>query len=1038
MGYRLKLRWGIYSLLLCLLFISNVNGQKYHASEFKLHTSKDGLSHNFVTAIEQDGQGYIWISTDVGLNRFDGHSFSNYTNNTEPLMLASGIIRNLKLFGKEELGVISRSGFQIINTKDFSVKDYFIPDSTAFSSLRNTAWDAIALPDQSIALTTTSGFYLFNKNKQLTFRHDAYSINDVGKKRIFFGRYMLSLNDRDLLVFVEENAIAHFDTKTNQFYQFKEGDQSPFNFSPVATAKNRGVIHHYQLSNQEILFFHFAKNSIVYYNTSTQKIISTPLPISKVNFSWESKIYKLTDSTFAVNGATTGFYICHLDKRTGIVTMNPNSYLKDYKILCLKMDKAGKLWIGTSKGLLQQSNASQFLTTYDIKSSPADSVTGGLSAAFHYKNNLYLGRLSLNKGLVIVDPLTKTVKKQINFFQNNSSWNEVSSIQMYHPDTLYIGTSAGLLWLDTKSDNYGKVPMPSEVSQGLNILAPVRNDGYAWMCSQLNGIVARYHVPTRTFTVFTPKTIPALPFSKIKSIAYDSYGDVWIGGHSLARWNNSTNQFDTLITVYGGVKKFNEDILMLNADSNGSLWIHNVENGLLEYQIKEKKWYSYSIKEGLPSDALECFSKIIGNDIWLGGANNLTRFNIQTKETVVYDFSDGYTEEVPKGKAIEFDNIHNKLYLFTNQLVTEFPAQSSNEVHKANDILIQEIRVNNARSVFHPSNGVSLNHNENNLSLYFSIIDYENSNYRFFYKMKDDEEWIPLKGVRTLNLSGLNPGDYTIQFKAIGKWGEQKQRAFSFVIEKPWWQSIFFLVSILCLIVLIAIGAYRYRIKQIRAKANIDKKLAQTEMKALHAQMNPHFISNSLNSIREMILNDENKDASRYLTKFAHLIRITLEHSLMHFVSLRNTIDYLNRYAEMEMIRNSKFTFRQHVTDDLPLDEVLLPPMLIQPFIENSIWHGANNKFIDITVSFSQENDQLVCVIEDNGIGINQSLELKKRVPELQRSIGIENIRNRIQLLNEKYDMKSSISIEDKSDRHIDGITGTIVTIKLKLQNRDI
>jgi LytS/YehU family sensor histidine kinase len=227
---------------------------------------------------------------------------------------------------------------------------------------------------------------------------------------------------------------------------------------------------------------------------------------------------------------------------------------------------------------------------------------------------------------------------------------------------------------------------------------------------------------------------------------------------------------------------------------------------------------------------------------------------------------------------------------------------------------------------------------------------------------------------------------------------------------------------------------YKIRIKSIRSKAEIDKKLAQTEMKALHAQMNPHFISNCLNSIREMILNDENKDASRYLTKFAHLIRITLEHSAKSFITLHNTIDYLNRYAELEQIRNNRFTFSQRIGEGLSEDEVMLPPMLIQPFIENAIWHGASARHVTISASYSRAGDQLVCIIEDDGIGIKQSIAGKADQPKMHQSIGLDNIRNRIHLLNEKYGLKSAMHIEDKSDRNIPGQTGTIVTIHLPLQ----
>lgn len=125
-------------------------------------------------------------------------------------------------------------------------------------------------------------------------------------------------------------------------------------------------------------------------------------------------------------------------------------------------------------------------------------------------------------------------------------------------------------------------------------------------------------------------------------------------------------------------------------------------------------------------------------------------------------------------------------------------------------------------------------------------------------------------------------------------------------------------------------------------------------MKALHAQMNPHFVFNSLNSIREMILNQETQEASRFLGNFAHLIRITLDQSRKSFISLRDTMDYLNRYIEMEKIRNPDFHFSMEVDKTLDPDDTILPPLLIQPFIENAIWHGMNGeeKQIHILVRF--------------------------------------------------------------------------------------
>jgi LytS/YehU family sensor histidine kinase len=242
-------------------------------------------------------------------------------------------------------------------------------------------------------------------------------------------------------------------------------------------------------------------------------------------------------------------------------------------------------------------------------------------------------------------------------------------------------------------------------------------------------------------------------------------------------------------------------------------------------------------------------------------------------------------------------------------------------------------------------------------------------------------------------------------------------------------------LSVAVLLATFFIYRYRRRLRLIHQKANIDKLIAQTQMKALHAQMNPHFVFNSLNSIREMILNNENKEASHFLSKFAQMMRMTLDQSVKSFVTLRSTMEYLERYMEMEQIRNEHFTCRILADEELDLNEILLPPMLIQPFIENAIWHGTGGikKDIDINIDFIREGEQMVCIIDDNGIGINQSLDSKTNNIQTHSSVGIANIRNRIQLLNEKYGLTCSLEITDKS--HLPGNgNGTRVTIRLPLQ----
>jgi two-component sensor histidine kinase len=1013
---------------------------QYEEKDFVRYTVKEGLSDNYITCLQQDDWSYVWAGTNNGLNRFDGHSFNNFYQGTPALPLSSIDIRKIKRFGPHKLGILGGGGMDLINTGDFSLQKFHIPDSTAFTTYRNAVWDAVELPDHSYALTTASGLYVFKKPGIISFRHDAFKLEDVGKKRILYGRDIFPISSQKQVVYYGDSGIALYDIE-KKTYRETGKDEKEFNFlSPPGINEGGQWITKYQLNNHEFIFIFLRKDSIAFYNHQLQKAIISPLPFQASSvFSWESKIEKLDDTSFVVNDRARGFYLFHLDRQTGQIVFNKKRFLSSYKITCLFLDRDKRLWIGTNEGLLQQKLNSPMMSAYHYPSLPVETLTGGFTCTYRYKNNLYAGRFSLYKGLVILDPVSMQVKKQVEFYGGNNAWNEIYSMEMYHPDTLWIGTNAGLLWLDTRTNNYGKVMNEKKYpafKESLSILAPSHNDGYAWMCGMLNGLVARYHISSRTFTFFTSKTQPALPFDEVKNIVYDSYGDVWISGHSLARWNNRLQLFDTLITVYGGVNKFYENILTFSADDNGSLWLHNGYNGLLEYRIKEKKFIPYSRKDGLPSDVLQSFSPVIDNTLWIESNNSLIQFDTRTKKIIVYDYNDGMPESKPTGRKMWFDKESQFMYMYCNEYLVKFPVQPVKSYDSSSQLLVQDMVINNEKVFFQPGNEIELKHNENNLSLSYTIIDFEKNDYQFAYKLNGARTWTTLGGQRNITLNNLQPGKYIVQLKATGKSGNEKLTAFAVLIKPPFWKTSWFIIACASLLAAMLYYLYRYRIKQIRQKANIDKLLAQTEMKALHSQMNPHFIFNSLNSIREMILNNENKEASHYLSKFAQLIRITLDHSGQSFISLRNTLDYLRRYIEMEKIRNSYFTYYINVDKHLDMDETVLPPMLIQPFIENAIWHGVtgSRKDISIKIDFKKQNGQMICTIDDNGVGIEHSMKNKNNNDLLHNPFGITNVRNRIRLLNEKHNLKSAIIINDKMNIAGAKETGTLITLRLPLE----
>lgn len=198
--------------------------------------------------------------------------------------------------------------------------------------------------------------------------------------------------------------------------------------------------------------------------------------------------------------------------------------------------------------------------------------------------------------------------------------------------------------------------------------------------------------------------------------------------------------------------------------------------------------------------------------------------------------------------------------------------------------------------------------------------------------------------------------------------------------------------------------------------AFINQQLAEAQLSALQTQMNPHFIFNSLNSIKGMILNNEQQKASRYLSKFANMIRITLNQSKEIFTTLYENIEHLESYLMMEKLRfDDSFTFQCTVDDNIDIEETLIPTLMLQPLAENAIWHGLmhNKGEKKLTIRFSSLPGIIWCSIEDNGIGINRSEQSKQYNKSPYQPVGLNNLRNRIKILNEKYNTGCTLELID-------------------------
>ncbi len=330
----------------------------------------------------------------------------------------------------------------------------------------------------------------------------------------------------------------------------------------------------------------------------------------------------------------------------------------------------------------------------------------------------------------------------------------------------------------------------------------------------------------------------------------------------------------------------------------------------------------------------------------------------------------------------------------------------------------------------------SYSHSEDHLNFWFSNFDFGNSS-RYEYNL-NDKGWQDISTPGELSLVGLSSGSYILRIRGTDMYGRlaYSEKVY-FNILFPWWQKwwvqllALFLFTAMAIWIFYLINKPKQKLKKVETEyQDLTKEL---ENQVLRAQMNPHFLFNSLNSIRYYIVNKDSKMAANYLTKFSRLIRLILEHSAEKLIPLSSEMDMIRLYIQMELIRfEGKFEFVESLDLYSDIESVFIPPMIIQPFLENAIIHGINAKQTKAKLWLNiKEKDQFLRIeIIDNGIGRKKSVALKSKNQVNNKSLGMSITAKRLKMISEQF--PSAIHISDWNN-DIEN-PGTQVTIEIYKQ----
>ncbi len=376
--------------------------------------------------------------------------------------------------------------------------------------------------------------------------------------------------------------------------------------------------------------------------------------------------------------------------------------------------------------------------------------------------------------------------------------------------------------------------------------------------------------------------------------------------------------------------------------------------------------------------------------------NRLARYNTQTKE--LRYFTKDRFDHSPVF-AIQDSVIHvAEKYVMSYDLEEAFNDTNS-YILKLDELKINREALNLYQTDI--SNGLDLDHTQNEIAFTHYTNNWHNADLSTLrYKLLPHyPEWTMIENGEEVEFPFLPPDEYSYMVQGILPSGEMTEiTTFPFVVNPPWWKTTwFYALSGIGLIGLLY-ALYRYRLNQLTESLRIDNEMSQLEKSALQAQMNPHFIFNCLNSIQGFIMDNDKEQAMEYLGKFAKLIRLNLNASVDSFIRLDQEILILENYLSLEQLRHDySFSYQIHTAQDIAKEVIHIPPMLLQPFVENAVLHGMKGKESHgkIQIDFTKDQAMLVIDIRDNGSGSTNAKPSK-----IHRSLGMSITKKRLAHIN--------------------------------------
>lgn len=936
---------------------------KAQSPVFRHYSTDQGLSSLETYHVFQDSKGYIWISTTNGVTRFDGYTFQNF---------------------EEQDGLVDNVIFETI--EDYKGRIWFVGYNCMLSYYENGRikpykYNNIIekLVDNRMVSVKTSIY--IDREDNLYYSISTRGIIKISAKGVLKKLNKFSDNLADIVEFDKKLFVIQYSGIINKLNIKLDNIQTTITDDKLGKARKLAVFAVPSSDNKSVFVAcdHFLLNI---YNDGHYQIREMASRII-----WLSRDRNKMIWVGTYNGGVEAISENNL--------MGPivHNYLKDKSVSSVLEDKEGGFWFSTlDDGVfyLPSHNAFSYVYPVDLPDYEILRVETGENETFLGTGNGFLSVIKNNR--ISNYPIDTSLHSEITALTYDRVNKQLYVGSTYNTYIYKNGNISPLINFKNKKNKKYEGLMVTFKS-----IVKESKDTY-WLGNFAGLSLVNVKQNIILYNSSVDKVTKVL---RINTLYRYPDGNLLIGT-SEGLWLYKNNNFNKAIRLIPGLK---DRISQIAGDSLGkNVWIATKSNGL--FLKTHDSIFHFSRKEGLLNNSPYDLC-INNNDLWLATSQGITCITINKYKPFQYSLHNFTVENGLASNQVNQIKISgDKILVGTNKGLSILDRGS----FKINDgnipLYITKVRLMMRDTVL--QNNSSLPFNFNSISFSFVGISFQSvTRMRYQYRLIGlDDEWHTTQNTE-VSFPFLPPHRYEFQLRTINDNGSPTSLTViqKFKIKLPYWKTGWFISIVFLSLLAVGYLIYRNRMKTIEKDLQVKQEINQYRQQALSKQMNPHFLFNSLNSIQYYIVKNDRISSSRFLSKFATLMRVILNNSQNQSVALSEEMSALKLYLELESMRfKDRFEYTIDMDSHINQLTTFIPPFIIQPFIENSIWHGLMNREGDglLQIRFILEEFYLKCIIEDNGVGRQHAAEIEGSNPFKTASKGISITETRLRLIDKK------------------------------------